>query len=373
MSLAMTYRTVPSLLAGLAVAVVAAGAGCGGDDEASGPDALTPGDSGPLRDGGDPCDYQEADDDGNAETGEPTGLTVDDSAILICGDVAARAPEAGVVDRDRYEIAIAAAGDYVVRLRAADGRDVTMLEVHLVDGNATLGRGIFVGSHAVFLGQLDSGAITVEVVAGHPAAPPAAITYHLEIAPDDRTARCPAMTGTATFTEVGDTAGNFHTGNDMVEVSSTGDMLAQTVATSDAPEATNLVVSDGMSYQLAGSLGVNGNAGAYADDYLDRDTFLIATGAQTTELAIRVTWPEDGIAGNDDDADLDVVLFGVPASATATPWPLIAGDHRRDLPPELEAAAVLPSSTYWLWVGNREGSAEPKPYELTICGVAFAP
>jgi hypothetical protein len=365
----MTFRTVPSLLAGLAVGL---GQRIGAARAIVATAAASRERDGPQADGGDPCAYHEADDRGNETTAEVTGLSIGGGGVLICGAITARAPVSGLIDRDLYELDAGGAADLVVRLRAPDGRDVAELAINLTAGAGSLGQGRFVGNHAVFLSRVESGAVTLEIVAGDLEAPPAAIAYQVEVVAEDRAARCPNLSSNPTFTEVRDTTPNLNAGNDMVELTSSPATVAQTAATSDAPEASNLVVTDGMSYELAGTLAVNGNAAGYADDYLDRDTFLIATGAQTTELTVRTSWTEDGTTGNADDANLDVVLFRVP-DGTAPPLELAAGRHGSASPPELEATAVLPSTTYWLWVGNYLGSAQPKPYELTICGVDFAP
>ena len=54
----------------------------------------------------------------------------------------------------------------------------------------------------------------------------------------------------------------------------------------DSPESTGLSIEAGQHYLVTGT----SVATSHADEYLDRDTFDIATDDSTNELAIRLDW-----------------------------------------------------------------------------------
>jgi hypothetical protein len=364
----MTKRTFPAsaarLLWGLAGA--AAAAACGGDAPPSDPDAHRASD-GALPDAlPPPCDHQEADDLGNGTPadGEATGLTVGADGVRICGQLDVRAPAtSGLVDADAYRVTIANPGSYLVRIAADVGTTLPFVDsfTQLASGGPTAlrGSGIHVGGHLVYALELEAGEQTVVVRGFHEREPDAPVPYRIRILPDDPQTRCAHLAGTPTYREAGDGAGN--TGNDVVQVV-WAPQLATTLtpSTSDAPEpsASALAITAGMSYRADGVLNTPNGGGI--DEYLDRDTYLIATGANTRELSIRVNW-----AG--DDADLDLLLFPVP-SGTRPPVVLAESATIRTRGPEFLTHAVLPSTTYWLWIGNYAGSAEPTAYDVTLCG-----
>jgi len=340
-------------------------AACGGGDDADRPDALH-GIDGAVSDAypGD-CGYTEADDDGNATTAEVTGLATS-SDIKICGSIAARAPTANVVDIDRYRFTVGSAGPFLVRVDApAGGVAVIQAGVSLAAGGdgSFRGDGVYVGDHLVFFVGLEAGDFTVEVVGSDQSAPAAAVPYQLTIVTDVPATRCATVAGGAAYTEANDTGTN--TGNDMVEVTWAPFAASQTAATTDAPEpsASALTISAGMSYKSLGTADLPN--GGDVDFYQDRDTYLIATGAETNELAVRLAW-----AGT--DADLDFVLFAKP-TGTAAPIPLAFGTLDGQIAPEFATTATLRSTQYWLWVGEFDSqSPVSKPYEVTICGYAYA-
>jgi hypothetical protein len=198
------------------------------------------------------------------------------------------------------------------------------------------------------------------VFALHTSTPELDVAYRLEVIAENLADRCVRLTGGAAYTEAADGAG--HTGNDVIEVRWGGDpSRTLTKTTSDAPEATGVVVSAAMSYKLAGALG----ASNVADDYGDRDTYEILTGGQANQLDVRVTW-----AGN--AADLDVLLFNEVIGET--PFDLAAAATVSNTSPELLTTAVLPSTTYWLWIGAYDGSTgQPIAYDATVCASRYAP
>ena len=70
----------------------------------------------------------ETDDNGNDVAGEPTGLTAGGEAQTICGFIEARKPDSGgLVDVDQYAFTVAAAGELLIRVDSAHGRDVALI------------------------------------------------------------------------------------------------------------------------------------------------------------------------------------------------------------------------------------------------------
>jgi len=334
-------------------------AACGGDDGGDQPDALH-GVDGSVSDAApDDCDYTEADDDGNATAAEATGLDVP-GAIKICGSVAARVPTGQIVDTDRYAFTVETAGPYLVRVDAPAGGVLALSAgVSLAAGGDGSFRndGVYIGDHLVFSVALETAEFAIEVIAGDNAAPDSAVPYTITIVPDQPAARCTTVSGTAAYTEATDTATN--TGNDMVEVSWGPFAAVQTAATTDAPEpsASALTISAGMSYKASGAASLPN--GGTTDTYQDRDTYVLATGAQTNEITVRLSW--EGT-----DADLDFLVLAVPQGASA-PVPLAFGTLAGTSGPELATTAALRSTQYWVWVGEYDATVPvAKPYELTI-------
>jgi hypothetical protein len=350
-------------LAVLVLGLAACGGG-GGD----GPDGAVHGDdAGPSPDGGDPCSYHEADDNGNDTAGEATGITLATS-FRICGDIAANPPGADdVVDTDIYAFAVGDAGPILVRVVTPDGEILARVRGLVLDDQLVALDGSEVrGVHAAIAVQVDAGTLHVAVEAYNPDAPEAAVPYEIRVAVDDPDTRCGALTGVAaSYVEQHDGVTNID--NDMIEVSWSGGFYGSlTSSSSDLPETSgpSLTISAGMSYSASGSASANANA--LADDYIDRDTYVIASGAETNELSVRLTWVEDGLT------DLDVLLF--PANLEAdVPAPLTGGTLIGPSSPEFATTSLLPSTSYWLWVGSFDGSAVPVGYELTLCGATFSP
>ena len=148
-----------------------------------------------------------------------------------------------------------------------------------------------------------------------------------------------------------------HRANDVVAVSNRGVPFRALTVANDEPDTRGLVVSD---HPLRLD-GLSANVVSTGDDYADRDTFLIAMGGRTNELAIRLDWPGD-------PADLDVLLF--PAGEVEE---IAAGVVEATAADELVVTAVAPSSSYWLWVGARKTVSTdlPTTYSLSLCGAQF--
>lgn len=354
-----------SLATGLAVALAA----CGDDGGSAGPDAYVASDGGPAADARtDTCDFAESDDAGNDTEAEATGLTTGPRALAICGQLDPRAPVENVVDVDRYTFEVARGGSFLIRVDGNVGGNLALVvsETSLAAGGAGAfrGDGVYIGDHLVYFTLLEADLFQVEVRGLATAQPRVAVPYTITIAEDTPDTRCASVTGTAAYAEAADTATN--TGNDVATVTWTPMFTtAQTAAVTDAPEPSGvaLAITAGMSYKATGGTGTP-NGGA-VDDYLDRDTYVIATGGDTNELAIRLTWP-------DADADLDFLLFAVP-SDNAAPVPIAFGTLASTTAPEFTTTATLRSTQYWLWVGHYDGAEVDKPYELTLCGYDYNP
>jgi len=353
----------------LALGLAALAAACGGDDSSGGPDAYPVTDGGPRPDARPiACDHTELDDEANDATAEETGLTTGTRDLTICGQLDARDPVDDVTDVDAYTFEVGRAGPFLIRV---DGNVGTQLAVvvsstSLAAGGdgAFRGDGLYIGDHLVYFTSLEAGTFTVDVRGLNTTTPAAAIPYTITVVEDSPDTRCATVTGPAAYTESYDTATN--TGNDVATVTwSPAFAVAQTASPSDAPENSGaaLAITAGMSYKAAGATGTP-NAGVL-DDYLDRDTYVIATGGGTNELAIRLTW-----AG--DTSDLDFLLLAVPAGLDA-PVPIAFGTLVGTEPPELITTATLRSTQYWLWVGAYDGPESEEPYELTICGYDYNP
>lgn len=337
-------------------------AACGGDDTA-GADATIHGDGAVASDAAPPnCDYTEVDDVTNDVTGEVTGLTAG-GAMTICGQLDAREPDsAGHVDVDRYAFTVAGDGDYLIRVDSAHGRDVALITANVGLPTSERSHGMWIGSHLAMFASLEAGAMVVEVVAWDEAAPVEPIAYAVSITPDDAATRCVPGAEARAYTEAGDGAGS--RGNDMAEVVYDPEFaMTATADETDAPEpaASRATVTAGMQYKLAGSVADVATPG---DAYRDRDTYLIATGADTNELTLRVTWPEG--------ADLDYFVTPV-AAGNADPIALWDGSKTSTDGTELQVGAVLPSTSYWLWVGGYDdaGVTWPRSYVITLCGAHY--
>jgi len=343
-------------------------AACGGDDASSVVDGSVHGDA-PLWDAALPdCDHTEVDDDANDRDAEATGLTAGDEPLTICGQLDARAPGGdGRVDVDRYTFSVADEGDFLIRVDSANGRDVALLTagVGLAAGGpeADRGHGQWVGNHLVFFASLEAGELVVDVVAFDDATPAESIEYALRLVPDDGAARCPPGAEPTSYVEAADGTG--HRDNDMATVVyDPAFAISATASTTDAPEpsASRATVTAGMRYKLGG---VAGDVTSPGDEYRDRDTYLIATGADTNELTVRVVAPAGG-------ADLDFFVMPV-AIENADPVSIWDGTQVGTTGIEVQTGAVLPSTSYWLWIGGYDdtGVVWPTSYVIYLCGESY--
>lgn len=344
-------------LCGLCVTGVVA---CGGEadrpvDAAPTPDASPP-----------PCAYTEKTDAANDPAAEPTGLTVGSKPLTLCGTINTGHfhTDTNTVDVDAYRVTSDGTSNLVVRFSGSSGSAASAANVDFsvfvfnTDEHPTLLSGghnnAIVHDHGAFLISLPAGTYDVVVTASNSADLTAPFDYKVQIAPDGPT-RCPAVSAPAAYAEAADgTGGN----NDVVALDFDFDPAAQlTAASADAPEATGLTI-DGLTPIRITGTSANEDA---EDDYMDRDTYLIQTGAATSELTLRLDWA-------DPQNNLDYFVF--PAGQTQA---LGAGTHFEGHE-EYDVVPVEPDTKYWIWVGSHDGSTGlPATYDLTICGAASTP
>ncbi|HUQ01138.1 MAG TPA: hypothetical protein VM261_01525 [Kofleriaceae bacterium] len=331
--------------------------GCGGgDDDEALVDGATPLDSGSD---GAPADcHPESDDSRNGTTSEPTGAVFAGQRIAVCGNVDVDQPSGDVVDRDLYQVTVAPNAPVVVRLTAPLGGEVDRLDLIVRDASGPRSIARVRAGNAVTALLLQQGEYTLGVEA-HDAQAVTSFPYRIEMFADNPAMRCPPMTGGTIHAETNESAVG-HRANDVIDVRQQPPVLvaSATSDTSDAPDATGVAVTAGSRFAITGT-----SAGVVStgDEYRDRDTYALYTGATTNQLDIRVVWT-GGIA------DLDVLVFedGKPTDPMGTPSAALIGE-------EIVVTAVAPQSQYWLWVGGSKRSTSlPVDYTVHVCGREIA-
>ncbi len=313
-----------------------------------------------------PCDYTEASDATNDKTTEMTALSISDTTKNICANVDPGHYDmvTSAVDTDTFRITLAAQSDLLFRTFGQTGIETLgNFSVMIFDtqANPTLLNGgkldTMLGDHGVFAASLPAGDYDVVMVARNTADVAAPIPYKVRIIPDMPMMRCPTISDPAAYTEAHDNADNL--GNDVVDVDFGKDpSFSLTAATTDAPEPSGVTLDADKPMRVSGSsANVTG-----PDEYGDRDTYQLMTGAMTNEVALRLDWPAGG-------ADLDSVMF-VDSQMVAT-GAATRSDTSGD---EITTFAVKPSTSYWVWVGGVKGSTGlPAAYDVSLCGTAVDP
>lgn len=314
------------------------------------------------------CDYSEHADVTNDDfSGNVAGSVPELSGAFagarrtICGTIDSThyVPADELVDIDGFTFTTVTAVDVRIDLEAPGGEALEDLTLDVYP-DATLNNvgtsAKLVGTHAVLDVHLAAGSYELLLYAGNPAALPASLPYRVTFAVDTPAVRCPELTGAAVYTEALDTTANNHAGNDMVLIANPS--LSLTASTTDVPEHTGLTLGPTSTYLVAGSSADI----AVTSGYKDRDTFEIATGPTTDELAVRLSWP-----GTTQDLDFFVLekatVPGIGRSIEAVKQG-----------PEMKTFGVKPSTSYWILVGNDATSgAGAVAYDLSICGATFAP
>lgn len=287
------------------------------------------------------CSWAELYDTANETVPEDSNVTFA-SSVVLCGriDIDHANDTTLLVDTDALGFELAT--ETAIRVELAGAFTPLAVELSIVNRfGDPLRTTQYVGTHAVAAARLPAGSygIAIRAIGPTPAVP---VEYQATITAD--MASCHVTTA-ASYTESA-------AANDVVEVRFTGEPALRRVLTAaaDAPEPTGVTFAPGASARFTGT---SANVDA-ADDYRDRDTYVITTGANTDTLAVRLDW----IGA----ADLDFFVFpaGVPELAGASQV-TTAG-------PELATFAVLPSTTYWLWIGAYDSSSGlPVTYDASIC------
>jgi hypothetical protein len=342
------------------LALIAAACGDGSPDAAS-PDATSPDTA------TDPCSYREAIDSGNANTPEPTGLTIGNERLTICGQIDPRPPLPSTyqLDSDRFGITVGDSTQHMLRLEVPRANEVDQISVAIwreVPGRVSHYDTVIVQGTVALIPlkpSLEPIPVSIRVVARNMTEPSTPIPYTISIEPFDLQ-QC-AAAAAADHVETNDGVEN--TGNDVIEMRWAGAYQSRQTTADDAPEATGLTVVPSSRVRIDGDAGLNAG---YGDMYRDRDAYAIETGAATTMLALRLDW-EDA-PGTDDDTDLDIMIFPAVTDGAA-PVPRLAGGNGGELVgPELTFVAVTPATSYWLLVANAAAETATKPYRLTVCG-----
>jgi hypothetical protein len=134
-------------------------------------------------------------------------------------------------------------------------------------------------------------------------------------------------------------------------------------------QASPLALADTGGSRFGGEMGIGGDHG---DEYFERDTYLIHTGANVNQITVRTDW--DG-----GTADIDYVLTeelaagGVGDDIVVTGFGLRIGDDGG----EFDTFNVKPDTNYWLWAGvynvTAAGGAPtlPRTYDISVYGDSF--
>lgn len=317
------------------------------------------------------CHYTETADSANDPTLDPgpggdvaesTRLTMGNEPRTLCGVVNSGHFDVATdtVDNDAYRVTVERAGDLVVRFVGGEAASaVADFSVYLRAGNSPLfGASLApsVRDHGLFVWSVQPGDYNVMVTARNPGDLAGTFGYKVQLALD-RPDRCARLAGAPAYREAARTGDAGDAENDVLLVDFRNTPHGKLTATaSDAAEPTRLVFDAGTRVLITGSSADGRPGGDDQDEYLDRDTYEVRTGATTTELTLRLDWA-------DPQANLDYFVF--PADQPAE----VGGSFRFDGNEEYNIVAVKPGSAYWIWVGAAGGSTGlPMAYDLTVCG-----
>lgn len=294
----------------------------------------------------DGCDYVEA----NSNQDEATGLTASDALQIICANAnnGDYEPVEELVDRDGFEVTVAADTDVLIKLELSDPQALTGA-IMFLNGAPTYA----VGGRAVarYRSGYD-GEVIIAVRTYNDEDVAAPVPYKLSIAADDIAQRCPASAAAATFSEANDGAGNRD--NDVYQFSYDYEVSLTDAADAAEPTAITLAAPP-QTYRLDGSSADI----SFLSPYADGDSFAFHTGPNVSQLTVRADWPGD-------DRDFDIYLFRAGfelQEASGIEESLVSGEYL--------TVTVEPDTDYVLWAGLYEGT-QPSPYSLTLCSEAFS-
>lgn len=314
-----------------------------------------------------PCSYDEAADatndtkfGGGTNMAENTGIMFGSSAVGVCGKLDSSHYNAGrqLIDADAFQLHVSADTTVLLYVTApgAEAYDAVLIEIANMVAPRRSEVGKFFGTFAMASAQLPPGDYQIYISAFNGTAAAADLDYKLVLAPDNAAARCPKMTGTATYTEALDGASN--DGNDIYIVNYTGGTPRDFTSASDVVEPTGISVAPSMSYHVAGSSGTPGTN--YNDFYLDRDTYQITMGPNANQLSLRLNWSAT-------TADFDVLVFPMGLLSD-----FAEGYYNRSMEDEFVTTAVTPGMSYWVFVGaDTTSTGQPLAYDLSVCGGTF--
>ena len=299
-----------------------------------------------------PCNYNEANDSGNATTSEMTGFMLDKKLQIVCGQVDGGHYDATqkIVDVDRYRVTVGGTGELVIHLDPlADATALTDMRVQIFD-TATNPRLYAEGTfdpqydHGAFVTVLPPGDYDVlvladaggDIVGG-------TLKYRLRFTPDP-SLLCKALTKGG-YKEAGEpndaVSADFSQAMPFTHAAGTAEPTKQTFNTTN--------------YLIAGTA----SAGTMEGQYVDNDVYDVKTG-NANELTLRLDW--DGT--NDLDAAVVDASTLAPVGLAVT---TMAGGG------ELQTFAVKPKTEYYVWVGAFMGATGDTPYNLTVCAQDFTP
>jgi hypothetical protein len=305
------------------------------------------------------CDYIEQSDAANDSGAEGTGITIPalPDSVVLCGSFAARVPISSQIDTDQFQLVTTGDVPVIARLtlEGANGYAQVLMNVGAQQQGSV---SLLSGDHAVDVGASAGGTINIGVAARNPTLVAETI-YKIRIQVDDPADRCPA-TVTASYTEVLDTVANGQTGNDHVSIMFSG-TATLSANPDDVPEPSGLTIAPAAKFQLQGTAA---NTAALPDQYKDRDSFLVTTGASTNEMDLALNWLD--VAGTTDDADLDYfVLDAETLGVVSTGIQVGFANFERGL------MAVAPSTTYLVIAASWNDALADKPYTFDLCGLTY--
>ena len=301
------------------------------------------------------CDWAETDDTANEMAPEMTSLALGETARNLCGAIDGGHASGDILDIDRYRVTVGGDGRLLVEIAGGDGAALLEgIEVRIFDTKPAptlLGAGTYdpkLAELGAFLADVTPGDYEVWVSARAAGALSGAIDYRVRITAD-HTDDCVA--DPTAYAEAHDGADD--SGNDAIAVDYAKPQSF--TAMPGTPEPTGLVVA------AASKLTIDGSSGTAPrmDQYLDRDTYALATDETTNELTVKLAWMPG--------ADLDYLVFEAGKMV-----PVGAGQLASTSASEVATFPVRPSTTYWLWVGRFAiSNGQPAPYRATVCGGHF--
>lgn len=220
---------------------------------------------------------------------------------------------------------------------------------------------------AVNFGKLAPGDYLILVASvGGTAAIPAAFQWTATITTEPAKCDIPAAGTANQFTEARDTVTD-STLNDVVGGLDATPVL--TGATTDAPEATAHTTTATSELLLGGTSALRPTA---AGSYYDVDTYRFTTGADSTQLRFRMTWPS-AVVGSNILPDVDFYVFEEAANGALGPLAFTGATADAS---ERTIGKAKPNQAYLLVVAGYDvpmvaADGFPVNYQVKVCGDTF--